>query len=374
MSLIIILFAVLFLAFSNGANDNFKGVATLFGSKTSDYKTAIFWATITTLSGSLAAVFLAEALVTNFSGKGLVPDEFLQNPAFAVSVSFGAATAVFIATKIGMPVSTTHGLVGAMIGSGLLIGGSSLNFTMLVNIFLLPLIIIPVLAALFGILFYSFFHKLRIIAGITKKTCVCVGDELVPVLFNRNNEAATEITAGKRKTITIKSENDCIKIYNGRFAGVSVQKLLDYSHFISAGAVGFARGLNDTPKIVGLLLLFNGFGINYGIFAASVAIAAGGLFQAKKVAKTMSFNITKMNHGQGFTANLVTSLLVFTASIFGLPVSTTHVSVGSISGIGTITGQADKREISKIILAWLFTLPVAAIFSVISYLMFGVIF
>src|ERR1043165_5617811 len=66
--------AICFLAYSNGANDNFKGVASLFGSRTCNYRTAIGWATITTGAGSIAAIFLAQSLLKKFSGKGLVPD------------------------------------------------------------------------------------------------------------------------------------------------------------------------------------------------------------------------------------------------------------------------------------------------------------
>ena len=74
MTILIILFlSTCFLAYSNGANDNFKGVATLFGSKTTNYKFAIWWATITTFAGSLASIFFAYGLVKTFSGKGLVP-------------------------------------------------------------------------------------------------------------------------------------------------------------------------------------------------------------------------------------------------------------------------------------------------------------
>jgi len=74
-----------------------------------------------------------------------------------------------------------------------------------------------------------------------------------------------------------------------------------------------------------------------------------------------------MNSGQGFTANLVTGLLVTTASIHGLPVSTTHVSIGSIFGIGTVTKKADYKMIGKIILSWTLTLPIAAIISALIY-------
>ena len=82
MILILLFIAACFLAYSNGANDNFKGVATLFGSGTTNYKQAINWATVTTFAGSIAAIFLAEELVKNFSGKGLVPNELLQSPIF----------------------------------------------------------------------------------------------------------------------------------------------------------------------------------------------------------------------------------------------------------------------------------------------------
>ena len=89
MILILLFFSACFLAYSNGANDNFKGVATLFGSGTTNYKKAINWATITTFSGSVAAIFLANELVKNFSGKGLVPNELITMPIFAISIAFG---------------------------------------------------------------------------------------------------------------------------------------------------------------------------------------------------------------------------------------------------------------------------------------------
>ncbi len=120
MIFVLLFLAACFLAYSNGANDNFKGVATLFGSGTTHYKNAINWATVTTFAGSVAAIFLAEALVKNFSGKGLVPNELIQNPVFAISIALGAALTVFIATRIGMPISTTHGLVGGLFGAGVM--------------------------------------------------------------------------------------------------------------------------------------------------------------------------------------------------------------------------------------------------------------
>jgi PiT family inorganic phosphate transporter len=106
------------------------------------------------------------------------------------------------------------------------------------------------------------------------------------------------------------------------------------------------------------------------VLILAVAMAIGGWLNAKKVADTMSKKISKLNHGQGFTANMVTSLLVIGASKFGLPVSTTHVSVGSIYGIGLVNGTANSKEIAKIGLSWLLTLPVAALLSAGFYFAF----
>jgi PiT family inorganic phosphate transporter len=78
---ILLLLAVCFLAYSNGANDNFKGVASLFGSKTTSYRIAIGWATVCTFAGSVAAIFLAQALLSKFSGKGLVPGSLVGSDA-----------------------------------------------------------------------------------------------------------------------------------------------------------------------------------------------------------------------------------------------------------------------------------------------------
>jgi len=102
-------------------------------------------------------------------------------------------------------------------------------------------------------------------------------------------------------------------------------------------------------------------------------MAAGGLINAKKAGITMSKKITSMNSGQGFTANLVTGFLVTTASIHGMPVSTTHVSVGSIFGIGTVTKKANYKMIGKIVLSWVLTLPMAAIVSAILFKILEVI-
>ena len=103
------------------------------------------------------------------------------------------------------------------------------------------------------------------------------------------------------------------------------------------------------------------------MLAVGIAMAVGGLLNARKVATTMSERITSMNHGQGFTANLITAVLVLFASRWGLPVSTTHVSCGSLFGLGTVTRQGRWSTIRTIVLSWLITLPVAAMLAAVTY-------
>ena len=154
---------------------------------------------------------------------------------------------------------------------------------------------------------------------------------------------------------------DCVDRYRGSVWGVDAQKALDSVHFVSAGTVGFARGLNDAPKIAALLLAGQLFGTRGALLAIAAGMLLGGTLSARRVARTLSYKITEMNSGQGFVANLVTSVLVTGASWFGVPVSTTHVSCGALFGIGAANGKGHWGTVATIVGAWLVTLPMAAL-------------
>jgi PiT family inorganic phosphate transporter len=303
-----LILSVGFVAFTNGANANFKGVASLYGSGTTSLKKALWWGTLTTFAGSVAAVFLAQGLLKKFSGKGLVSDELLQSPSFTSAVAAGAALTSFLATRLGFPVSTTHALVGALLGAGLAGGGDQVHLSALGKNFLYPLFFSPLVAILLGATVYRGLRSLQ----------------LAPDQRNR---------------------------------------LLDAAHFASAGAASFARGLNDTPKMAALLLIAPSFSIQYAMLFIGIIIAVGAMIDAKRVAETLGKKVTSMTPGQGFAANLVTSILVATASFHSLPVSTTHVSVGSLLGMGASTKQAKWKTVIEILLAWITTVPCAAILA-----------
>lgn len=358
---LLLLLAVCFLAYSNGANDNFKGVASLFGSKTTSYRTAIGWATVSTFAGSVAAIFLAQSLLKKFSGKGLVPDALAGSEYFLLAVAIGAGATVILATFNGFPISTTHALTGAMLGSGWVAVGSQVHLAVLGQAFVLPLLLSPLLAVALGASLYLLFRWSRLRMGITKEWCICVGAEQQVVPMPQPSSVLSLQAAVPMVSAYMDEQSRCAQRYAGRFWGIGCQQAMDAAHFLSAGVVSFARGLNDTPKIAALLLVLPALGARWSLLAVAFAMAVGGLLSARRVAETMSHRITGMNHGQGFSANLATGLLVTAASLSGLPVSTTHVSVGALFGIGLTNRQADFRVIRKILLSWLVTLPCAAI-------------
>jgi PiT family inorganic phosphate transporter len=366
LTLALIGFAILFLAYSNGANDNFKGVATLFGSGTCTYRTALAWATVTTLAGSLLALVLARGLVETFKGKGLVPDAVIAQPAFVLAVALGAALTVILATYAGLPVSTTHALTGGLVGAGLMAAASEVQFSKLGGSFVLPLLFSPVVAMLATAVAYPLFRWARRRSGVSSVSCVCVGATYEEVSAQPDGRL-TLVKTGV--AVDVGTTAECVQRYQGRVLGIEAGRLLDGLHYLSGGAVGFARGLNDTPKIVALLLAGEAVNPTLGIALVALVMAVGGVLNARKVAETMSRKITRMSPGQGFAANLVTSLLVAGASRLGLPVSTTHVSVGSLFGIGVVNRTAHLRMVLTILTAWVTTLPLGAALAAGTYLL-----
>jgi PiT family inorganic phosphate transporter len=137
-------------------------------------------------------------------------------------------------------------------------------------------------------------------------------------------------------------------------------------HIMSAVAICFARAVNDTPKLAALML---GAGILSSVnsaLAATTAMVLGGWLLSRRVAETMSLKISDISPVQGTMANLVTATLVLAASRFSLPVSTTHVSVGSIIGSGAAAGRLELSTVRNILLSWVVTLPLSALIAAIA--------
>ncbi len=310
----VILAGVAVVAYANGANANMKGMASVYGSGTLDLRRAVLWATVATAVGCLGSMAVGPGMIRLFSGRGLVPDEMLKSGDFLASVALGAGLSNLLATRLGFPVSTTHMLIGGLVGAGMAGSGvDSIEGYQLWKNFIRPLLLSPFLAVGAGLIVHFLFSA--------------------------------------------------IETRTGRWGG----RGLDSAHLTSASAVCFSRGLNDAPKMAGLLAGAGAVSGAGSIMAVATLMAAGGLTGAGRVARTLGHGITGMDGREGFAANIATALLVTTASWHGLPVSTTHVSVGALIGIGIGTGKAKWKTTVPVLLAWVVTLPCAALTSALAY-------
>lgn len=317
----VLMFVVGFLAFANGANDNFKGVATLWGAGLSSYRQAITWATSFTILGSITAIWLGSALAARFSGAELVGSAILKDTPFLIAVSAGTGATVFLATKFGLPTSTTHALTGALLGAGLAaVGFSHMRFALLGSGVVLPLLFSPIVALLLTVGIRALTVRFMPNNGIPD--CICA-DESGTVALTGNSQMS--IATALLPSLRWAPEREC---QTGQ--EVARFRIVDGFHWFSAAAISYARGLNDTPKIVAVLLIAPGALVGFNYLVVALAIAAGGLLAATRVARTMSHKITPMTAQEAVTANLVAAALVTLASPLGLPVSTTpSVSVSS---------------------------------------------
>lgn len=350
----------LLLAFANGANDISKGIATLVGSGVANFRRAVIWGTVWTVAGGLAAAFASQGLVKAFSGNGLL-DAVPPGSAFLISVAVGAIGWVLFASWTGLPVSTTHAITGALCGAGVMAAGfEGVKWSVLGQKFALPLAASPVISLA---LMWLFFPLVRFCFARLNKYCVCI-EENAPAM---QSPGVAALTATGDKLVVGES-SQCAATPSI----ISRLNLMDSLHWLSAGATSFARGLNDAPKILALGLAAAAamhVSNSAGYVWVVVAMGTGSIIAGFRVTETLARKVTPMNPTEGFAANLITSLLVGVASRLGVPVSTTQVSSSAIIGIGLRKGGADIRwkTVRDMLLAWLVTLPVAALLAAAVY-------
>ncbi|HLF85649.1 MAG TPA: inorganic phosphate transporter [Nitrospiria bacterium] len=360
----VLLIAVLILAFANGANDNAKGVATLRGSGLASYTTTIFWGTICTLIGSLLSVRFGTKLIPLFNGRGLLPGEAIGQPNLLLAVTLASAATVLLASRIGVPISTTHALTGALIGGGAAaVGTGQLRLELLGKAVVLPLLLSPLISLCLTLILFSLISPFRRIVG----TCVCLVRREQAVI---SGQTLMHIQDIRPVDLVIGTTSECQRISTD-----SRTTPLNLIHWVSAGTMSFARGMNDTPKITALLI---GAGSVLpemeAVFGVALAMALGGIVGARRISKTLSEKITPMDPVQGASANLITSILVSLASRHGMPVSTTHVACGSLFGIGCLhKSKTDWKQVLNIILAWGITLPAAVMLGGFFYLLLKIL-
>jgi PiT family inorganic phosphate transporter len=355
----------LLLACANGSNDVSKGIATLVGSGVSNFRAAVLWGTLWTVAGGLLAAIASQGLVATFSGKGLLATP-IGGGAFPAAVAAGAIGWVLFASRAGLPVSTTHAIAGALAGAGLVAqGASALHWAALTTKVALPLALSPLLSVA---LLYSVFPLLRRAMAKVGTYCLCL--ERTSVIVEGSALALSPAPA----VAVVSRQEECAvsPTVSARLPAV------DALHWLSAALTSLARGLNDAPKIVALgIVTASTLGLRGAAFYAAVAagMGAGSLVGGFRVTETLARRVTPMSPVEGFAANAVTTVLVGLASFAALPVSTTHVSSGAILGIGLHRGKASVSwsTVHEMLLAWLVTLPVAALIAAAAYAVLRVI-
>jgi PiT family inorganic phosphate transporter len=344
----LILIFLVALAAANGANDVSKGVATLAGSGVTRYRTAIIWGALTTLGGALVSGLFAERMLMLFTS-GIIAAK--PTPAFSLAVTIGAVGWVAVATMTRLPVSTTHAIIGSLIGAAMVYAPASVMWASVAPRLATPLLLSVVLS-------YSLSASLnRIFAQRNAESvdCLCLGAE--------------QLDAGVLQTMQINvvtgTTQECASA--GGYLKLNTKAL----HWLSSGAVGFARGLNDMPKLVaiGAVVLGTRLNMNLLILIVAGAMFAGALYAGRRVARVLGERIVRMDHREGLLANVATALLVGLGANLGLPMSTTHVSSGAIAGIaGGNTARLGWRTVRDLALAWLVTPLVAAFIAGGTYL------
>lgn len=410
------------MAWGIGANDVANAMSTSVGTKSLTVVQALIIAAVFEFLGA----FLAGGEVTNTIKQGIV-----DSAAFAgqeinltlgmISAMFAAGTWLILASFLGWPVSTTHSIIGAVIGFSLLsVGTDAIHWTVLWSIFG-SWIITPIISGIIAyILFVSVlrsifrhFHPLKhakrkvpayialtafvisyitvgsglkhiglgeisttqtlLYSGIIAAVSAIAGAVVIfRMYFDKDKDKEKEKDKNAKAKIKSKSSNNYKQ----------VEKIFSVLMIITACAMAFAHGSNDVANSIGPLSAvvaaihhaqdssYNTNVLEWWILplgAAGIVIGLSTL--GYRVMKTVGVKITHLTPSRGFAAQLATASTVVVASGTGLPISTTQTLVGAIIGIGLAHGIAaiNMRVISSIFVSWIITLPSGAILSIIFF-------
>lgn len=385
-----------YMAWNIGANDVANSMASAVGAKAITIRQAIFIAAILNVVG---ATFIGSH-VTNTIRKGIVSTEVLTDPHLALVGAFSALLAaalwVSFATWKSLPVSTTHSIVGAMIGFGIMAGGwNVINWPKLTAV-VMSWVISPLFSLIIAFLVFktiirfilarrqAFEAAIRLSPWFIGSTCFVV---VLSFLFK--TPLGKKLAVGTPGALLIAAIAATLLGITGRLL---IRRLADRKALNTAEQifrsiqigtscyVALAQGANDVANAIGplaviyflvktggvgatvpvpiFLLLFGGIGIACGIWMAGY-----------RVMTTMGTKITTLTNTRGFCVEFSAATTVLLASKMGLPVSTTHAAVGGVLGVGLARGieAVNFRIVLQIMLYWVLTVPAAAITSMILF-------
>lgn len=351
-------------AWANGANDVSKGVATLIGSRLATYRQGLQWGTVWTVAGALTALVVTTTLLQTFS-TALVASPLISSGSFPLAVAIGACLWVLLASRSGLPVSTTHALTGAIVGTGIAAGGiDGVRWALAFKTVAAPLAFSPLASGAIAYLLHALASR-RLSAA--SRYCVCVRQSSLVLLPDSPGWSAATAGSVALPLVVVDQTRACANADTA--AGVRVT---DAAHWFSSAALSFARGLNDTPKIVALgLMAATAVSLAAPLLYVVIALAigAGSVLTGRRVTATLAERVTDVDPLEGLSASAVAAALVLAASFVALPVSTTHVASGAIVGAGLRAGSRAVHwdTVRSMVMAWLVTLPASAIFAAVAW-------
>lgn len=395
-----------FMAWGVGANDVANAMGTSVGSKAITIKQAILIAMVFEFAGA----YLAGGEVTSTIRKGIIdPGLMATSPELLVygmmSALLAAGTWLLVATMMGWPVSTTHSIVGAIVGfaavgisvdavqwgkvgeivsswvvSPIMAGTLSFLLYMSVRRFIFGHVD-PYIAAKRFVPIYMFLVGFVVAMVTLVKGLKHVGLEVSfnEAIFYALGSAGVITVIGIIALSRIKRVSD-----SEQHNIVTVEKIFGVLMIFTACSMAFAHGSNDVANAIGPLAAINGIIESGGVVAQSSAmptwilflggggIVAGLALYGHKVIRTIGTSITELTPSSGFAAELAAATTVVIASGYSLPVSTTHTLVGGVLGVGLARGIAalNLRVVGTIFVSWMVTLPAGAFLAIIFFYIF----
>ncbi len=384
-----------FTAYGVGANDVANAMGTSVGSKVLTIKQAVLVAAVFEFLGA----FLAGGGVTQTIRKGVIdPALFDGNLEILIygmiSALFAAGTWLLVASLRGWPVSTTHTIVGAIVGFGIYaLGINEINWTVVGNIGL-SWITSPLSSALVAGLFY-YICKTYIIDNdsrfkglIIRMYIFLAGFAIALITVTKglkNIFKQQELFVSFQESVFISAIAALLFTFIFYyFSKAKLKQSVDsesqfaYLMIFTSCAVAFAHGSNDVANAIGPLaainqatnqLLNQPYTLEtplWILFLGATGIVIGLATLGYRVMKTIGENIVKLTPSKGFSAQLAAALTVVIASQLDMPVSTTHTLVGAVIGIGLVEGASaiNFNSVRTIVLSWVVTLPAGALLSI----------
>ncbi len=385
-----------YMAWNIGANDVANSMASAVGANAITIRQAIFIAGILNIVG---AAFIGSH-VTDTIRKGIVSTDVLTDPQQALIGAFSALLAaalwVSFATWRSLPVSTTHSIVGAMIGFGIMTGGLSVINWGKLGAVVLSWVISPVFSMLLA--FFMFKVIIRLVLSVEqpfsralKLSPYFIGIAIFVVVlsFLFKTPLGKKLSMEMPSALLVAFMVSALLGWAGKLALVKfvgnpeVEGEEQVFRRIQIGTscyVALAQGANDVANAIGPLAVIY-FLVKTGevgtkvpvpfflLVFGGIGIACGIAMAGHRVMDTIGRKITTLTNTRGFSVDFAAATTVLVASKLGLPVSTTHAAVGGVMGVGLARGleAVNFRVIFQIVIYWVLTVPAAAVTSMVIF-------